>query len=103
MSFTKTSQVRKGDLHGNATFYLVNPFDQNAAPFYVSTEAGAAVDDDTPVWIVYTDETQRRSYFRRELQIGENYDRLVGQKSGLAAIGEAVGMPYYDGHGGFTK
>ena len=36
-------------------------------------------------------------------QIGENYDRLVGQKSGLAAIGEAVGMPYYDGHGGFTK
>ena len=99
----QTGTVRKGDLHGNAVFYLSNPFDQPAPPVYVNTESGRAVDDDAQVWIVYSDETQRRSYFRRELQIGENYDRRVGAKSGLAAIGEAVGMPYYDGHGGFTK
>ncbi|MFA5401426.1 MAG: hypothetical protein WC359_13335 [Dehalococcoidia bacterium] len=99
----ETATVRKGNLHGNAVFYLSNPLAQNAAPVYVGTEAGKAVSDDTQVWIVYSDETQRRSYFRRELQTGENYDRLVGEKSGLAAIGEAIGMPYYDGHGGFTK
>lgn len=99
----QTSTVRKGDLHGNAVFYLSNPFAQSAPPVCIGTEAGGAVGDDTQVWIVYSDETQRRSYFRHELQMGDSYDRLVGEKSGLAAIGEAVGMPYYDGHGGFTK
>ena len=99
----KTELVRKGDLHGNAVFYMASPLDNNAPPVYVGTEAGRAVDDDAQVWIVFSDEVQRRSYFRRELQIGENYDRPVGAKSGLAAIGEAAGVPYYDGHGGFTK
>jgi hypothetical protein len=92
-------KVRKGDLHGNAAFYLDNPIEIDCLPHYVGASPEIALDDE--VWILYFSEAHRQGYFKRELQ-GRNYDRLVGQKTGLAAVGEAVRMPYYDGFGGFT-
>lgn len=93
-------KVRKGDLHGNAAFYLDNPLEIDCPPHYVG--ASPEITADTEVWILYSSEAHRQSYFRRDLQ-GRDYDRLVGQKTGLAAVGEAVGMPRYDGYGGFTR
>ena len=91
-------KVRKGDLHGNAVFYLDNPMEIDCLPRYASSQGIA---DDDEVWILYFSEAHRQSYFKPELQ-GHNYDRLVGQKTGLAAVGDAVGINRYDGYGGFT-
>ena len=92
-------KVRKGALHGNAVFYLDNPIEIDCLPHYASDPKIA---DDDEVWILYFSESHRQSYFKRELQ-GRNYDRIVGQKTGLAAVGDAVGINWYDGYGGFTK
>jgi len=94
--------VPKGHLHGNACFYIENPVEcPNALPHYVG--ASPEIPDEEEVFILYSSEDMRRSYFRRELQGRRYYDQQAGSKTGMAAIGEAVGFPYYDGHGGFTS
>jgi hypothetical protein len=89
-------RVRFGDLLPNAASYTVNPLTV-AAPFFPPLSA-SDTDIDALVWVIYTSEAQYCSMFRPGLRA-----RRVGQLTGLRAIGEAVGLPYYDGHGGFTE
>ena len=64
-------QVRKGDLHGNAAFYLDNPMVIDCLPHYVGASPEIALDDE--VWILYFSEAHRQSYFK---------PRRSGQKAG---------------------
>ena len=89
-------QVRFGDLLPNVASYTVNPLTV-AAPYFPQLSS-SDTDVDALVWVMYTSEAQYRSMFRPGLSV-----RHIAELTGLQAIREAVGLPYYDGHGGFTK
>lgn len=103
MTLWTAEQVNVDDLHDNAVFYLTNPL-LVETPLFAPPHCAGQVESDADVqagnivWILFASDAQRTSYFKPY-----RAQHRIGELSGLRAIGEAVGMPYYNGFGGFTK
>lgn len=77
-----TEKIQKGDLHGNATFYLDNPLEVDCLPHYVGASPEIAADAE--VCILYFSESHRQSYFRRKPQnCGHCHDCGIGLRNVL--------------------